>query len=106
MALAKTIDVAEFNRIFSEKLPDQYEKTHAKAVEKASMAGMPVPLFDSKLDLGGFCAMWPKVEQFINMAVSVLGWFMPGPAAMAKAFIAAFKTAVLPILCAAPPPAE
>lgn len=95
-----------FEAAYKKALPDELEEVKNRTAERfAAMAemGMPMPLLDSVVSLGSFCTQWPKVKIFLNMAIRTVGWFMPGPAAMAKAFMAAFETAVMPIVCPKPP---
>jgi hypothetical protein len=86
--MAKTIDAAAFAKAYEEALP-----AHAEAI--AAKAGLL-----NLEDVGGtFCEGWDRIAGFLNMAVRALGLFRPKEAAMAKAFLAAVRKTVVPILC-------
>lgn len=96
--------MALFEANYKAALPDELEQI--KEGVKANTAGMgePVMLFDVKaLSLGTFCTQWPKIKWGLNTLLRTFGWVMPGPAAMAKAFLVTFEATVLPIVCPVPP---
>lgn len=106
--MAKTIDADAFQKAFQEALPGHVANMKAKA-EAASAGGM-APKSASLADLGNvtdtFCSSWDRIAGFLNMAVKGLGWFYPKEAAMAKAFLAAVRKTVVPMLCGKPAPTE
>lgn len=101
--MAKSIDAEAFNRAYQEALPGHVEKMKAKA--EAAVAAGVVPKA-SLADLGAvtdtFCSSWDRISGFINMAVRIFGMFRPTEAAMAKAFLAAVRKTVVPMLCGKP----
>lgn len=99
------MNMASFEAAYKAALPDEFEEAKKDSVKKHAEAGMAAPthLFDSAVTLGNFCTQWPKVKFFLNGLISFASWWSPGPAAMAKSFIAAFEAAVLPIVCPVPP---
>lgn len=101
---SKTIDVAAFNAAFAAALPGHVDTQAAKSQEKlagvAGFAGLTMPSADDiKSAEATFCAAWPEVRATINTAVSAVGWFMPGPAAKVKAWMAAFDKTIVPVIC-------
>lgn len=103
MAELNPATASAFEAAYKQALPDALEESKKRSADKHAAMGMSMPLFETSISLGSFCTQWPKVKTFLNMAIRTLGWFMPGPAAMAKAFMAAFETAVMPIVCPKPP---
>lgn len=93
-----------FEANYKVALPDELEVAKKDAEKKHAEAGLAMPLFDTgSISLGSFCTQWPKIKTFLNMAIRFASWFSPGPAAMAKAFLATFESTVLPIVCPIPP---
>lgn len=114
MPNVKTISAQDFEAAFAAALPnaakvmkDKIEDRHEKGVPMQAASMMSEI---NKLSASGaqetLCKNWVKIEGFLNFAIGAVGFFMPGPAALAKAFIAAFKSTVLPIVCPTIPPAE
>lgn len=101
------LDMTAFEAAYKAALPAEVEKVKERVAAKTAGMAEPAMLFDTKaVSLGSFCDQWPKVRGFFRMAISAVGWFMPGPAAMAKAFLTAFESTVLPVVCPTKPPAE
>lgn len=98
------LDMTAFEAAYKAALPAEVEKVKARVASKTAGMAEPAMLFDTKaISLGSFCQQWTKVRGFLTIAISAVGWFMPGPAAMAKAFITAFESTVLPVVCPVPP---
>lgn len=109
MATPKTIDAVAFERAFQAALPNASKVMKAKVDDKAAKG---LPMQAAMLDINSlsasgvqetFCKNWPRIETFLNFAIGAVGWWMPAQAALAKAFIAAMKSTVLPLVCPVPP---
>jgi hypothetical protein len=89
--MAKSIDADAFARAYAEALPGHVDAMKAKA----GIADLG--------DVGDtFCDGWDRIAGFLNMAVRALSLFRPREAAMAKAFLAAVRKTVVPMLCGRP----
>lgn len=93
------VNAASFNAAFKDALT----KHTAEFQAKAKAAGVD----DAReaVSVTDFCALWPKVKRFLGLAITALGWFKPSMAAAAQAFITAFESTVLPVICPVTPPA-
>lgn len=99
--MEKKIDVEAFNRAFAEALPGHAERLAAKSNEK--LAGMGLAGLDSFSDIEHtFCGAWPQARKFLNLAIGMAGWVMPGAAAAAKAVVTAIDQQLVPIICETP----
>lgn len=112
MPEVKTITASEFEKAFQAALPGA-AKVMTEKVKDRESKGLPLQaaMSDiSALSASGtqetFCKNWTKIKGFLTFAIGAVGFFMPGPAALAKAFIAAVESTILPLVCPTNPPAE
>lgn len=93
-----------FNRAFAEALPGHAERLKAKSEEKLnSMGAQGFAGIDSINDLEQtFCGAWPRVRGFLNFAIGMAGWAMPGTAAAARAVVTAIDKELVPNICDLP----
>lgn len=89
---------------YKEALPDELETVEAESTAKHSEMGlaMPMGLLGMDINASNFCSQWTEVRGFLMRATGMLSWIMPKPAAMAKAFIKAFESTLLPVVCPIP----
>lgn len=98
-------DAQSFERAYQDALPDHVNEINDKVKAKNASFALSASGVDLKsVNIGTFCTNWPKIKGFLQTAIAAVGWFMPTQAAMAKAFLTALDTAVIPLVCPAVPP--
>lgn len=100
-----TFNVSTFEQAYQAALPGAAKVMTEKVKDKKSK-GLPVEAAMSEISTLSasavqetFCKNWPKIKSFLNFAIGAVGFFMPGPAAMAKAFISAMESTIIPVVC-------
>lgn len=104
------IDMKRLDEIIAKAQP-KYEKAIA-AKPKTQTARIVGPMLQAKavgfLDvpkieagLLSFCGAWKVVNPLFNMGLKYASWFMPAATvALAKSFLEAMNTVIIPALCA------
>ena len=106
------VDAAAFAAKFRSNLAKQRAEAKGEMpgdVKQQVLALMNVPAADAEpqalmgVDLGDFCANWPKYDAGFNRLMKYAGWLIPDALEMGiKAAWATFKEFLVPIACPAP----
>lgn len=96
------IDLQKIDADIQSALPQHVEVQTAKANEKiAAFGALSLPsagtIDEVKVTL---CSHWPQFRDTVNMALGLIGWFMPTQVAVAKAIMASLDKNVVTPICA------
>lgn len=103
--MPKPSDMEEFDRAFQAALPKKAREVddELKANPRmAAMGGAPMALIDIGAITGPFCSKWPAIEAGINKALWFYSWVDKDTTALIRAWISAFKSKFLPMVCPKP----
>lgn len=97
------VDLAKIDADIAAALPKHIETQTAKAEAKvANFGALTLPTMGTIEETkASLCVLWPQVRDTINMALGLIGWFMPKEVATVKAVIAALDKNIIAPVCAA-----
>lgn len=85
---------SEFEKNFQAALP-----RHTKSVQASLVAAGMAELMSTAEIKKTFCENWTEIESVLGIAIKGLKWWNPIAAVALKAFISAFKTTFMPMVC-------